>query len=169
MTVGDVRRLFDYGYWANGRLFEVMSQLSADEFTRRVGGSYGSLRDALVHMLNAEWGWLDRCGGHRRGQALDPASFPTLESIAATWRTVEGHLRAFLSGLADSDLAREVEFTNPRGERRSMAMGELLQHAANHGVHHRGQVTLLLRMLGRTPGNIDLLIFDVERRAARQE
>jgi uncharacterized damage-inducible protein DinB len=40
-------------------------------------------------------------------------------------------------------------------ERRSLPVGELLQHAANHGVHHQGQVSLLLRLLGFTPDNFD--------------
>jgi uncharacterized damage-inducible protein DinB len=35
-----------------------------------------------------------------------------------------------------------------------------MQHGANHGVHHRGQVALLLRALGFVPGNFDLLIYD---------
>jgi uncharacterized damage-inducible protein DinB len=49
-------------------------------------------------------------------------------------------VRAFLAKLKDEELYRKVEFKNPRGETRSMALGELMQHAANHGVHHRGQV-----------------------------
>ena len=73
-------------------------------------------------------------------------------------------MRAFLGTLTDSDLQRFVEFKNPRGETRSMPMGELLQHAANHAVHHRGQVSVLVRELGCVPGNFDMLIYDAERR-----
>jgi uncharacterized damage-inducible protein DinB len=36
-----------------------------------------------------------------------------------------------------------------------MPIGQLLHHAASHGVHHRGQVALLLRSLGHVPGNFD--------------
>ncbi|HEY7445471.1 MAG TPA: DinB family protein, partial [Vicinamibacterales bacterium] len=75
----------------------------------------------------------------------------------------EGWIRAFLAELKDEDLDRLVEYKNPRGEARSMALGELLQHGANHGVHHRGQVALLLRVLGHVPGNVDLLFYDAER------
>lgn len=163
MTVKDLERLYDYGYWANRKLFQVLAQLTPDQFTQEVAGSYGSIRNTLVHMLSAEWGWLDRCGGAQRGPALKADDYPTLESVVERWSTVERYVREFLSTLSDEDVARVVEFTNPRGEKRSMVLGALMQHAANHGVHHRGQVALLLRALGYTPGNVDLLFYDAEK------
>ncbi|HEY7447274.1 MAG TPA: DinB family protein [Vicinamibacterales bacterium] len=87
----------------------------------------------------------------------------TAASLVEAWTKVEGWIRAFLAELKDEDLDRLVEYKNPRGEARSMALGELLQHGANHGVHHRGQVALLLRVLGHVPGNVDLLFYDAER------
>jgi len=167
MTVKDLERLYDYGYWANKKLFEVMSQLTSEQFTQTVAGSYGSIRNTLVHVLSAEWGWLDRCGGPERGPALRPDDYPTVESLLKTWGTVEGYVREFLSNLKDEDLARTVEFTNPRGEKRSGVLGALLQHGATHGVHHRGQVALLLRSLGYTPGNFDLLFYDADKQRVR--
>ena len=105
-----------------------------------------------------------RCGGPDRGPALKPEDFPTFDALLETWRRVERHMRAFLAGLRDEDIGRNVEYLNPRGEKRSMPLGELMQHGAIHGVHHRGQVALLLRMLGYAPGNVDLLIYHAERR-----
>jgi uncharacterized damage-inducible protein DinB len=164
MTVKDIERLYVYGYWANGKLLRVVSQLPPQQFTQVVAGSYGSIRNTLVHVMSAEWGWLDRCGGPARGPALKPDDYPTVESLVDTWSTVEANMREFLSKLNDDDLARTVEFSNPRGEKRSMVLGALMQHGANHGVHHRGQVALLLRMLGHVPGNVDLLFYDAEKR-----
>jgi uncharacterized damage-inducible protein DinB len=161
MTVRDLERLYDYGYWANKKIFGVLIQLTPEQFTQNVAGSYGSVRNTMVHILSAEWGWLDRCGGHARGPALKAENYPTVDSLIQTWTAVEGHLRSFLASLTDADLVRNIEFTLPNAERAHvMRLGDLMQHGANHGVHHRGQVALLLRSLGFTPGNFDLLIFD---------
>jgi uncharacterized damage-inducible protein DinB len=162
MTVAELQRLFDYAYWANRRLFATLAQLTDEQLTHTVAGTYGSIRNTLVHMLSAEWGWLDRCGGAPRGPALKPEDFPTLQSITDVWDRVEADVRAFLGGLTDADLDRVVEFTMAQGRGRGM-LGQLMHHGAVHGIHHRGQVALLVRMLGHAPGNFDVLFYDFEK------
>jgi len=161
MTVKDLERVYDYSYWANRKMFSVLRQLTPEQFTQNVAGSYGSVRNTLVHTLSAEWGWLDRCGGPARGPALKAEDYPTVESLIDRWTTVEAHMRSFLASLTDADLVRSIEFKLHAADRAHvMRLGDLLQHGANHGVHHRGQVALLLRVLGHVPGNFDLLIYD---------
>jgi len=164
MRITDLERLYDYHYWANRRLLEAVSQLTPQQFTQDVAGSYGSIRNTLVHVLSAEWGWLDRCGGPPRGERLKAEDYPTLDSVVATWSRVERDMRVFLSGLTEDDLSREIEFAFGAGPKHSIPMYGLLEHAAIHAVHHRGQVSLLLRMLGVAPGNYDLLVFDSQPR-----
>src|SRR5690606_1861578 len=148
--------------WANAKLLDVASRLSDAEFVRDVAGSYGSIRNTLVHTLSAEWGWLERCGGPPRGPKLQPDAFPTLVSIRAAWQSVEAQMRQFLAALTDADLTRPIEFTFPDSGTRVLPLGALLQHGVVHGIHHRGQVALLLRLLGHAPGNVDLLLYDLE-------
>jgi uncharacterized damage-inducible protein DinB len=159
MRVTDLERLYDYHYWANQKLLGVVAELTPDEFTRPVAGAYGSIRNTLVHVLSAEWGWLDRCGGPERGDRLDPEDFPTADSLMQLWLRVEGYMRDFLSGLEDEDLTRPIEFVIGGGPRRSIRLEDLMQHAAIHAIHHRGQVAMLLRTLGHAPGNFDLLFY----------
>ena len=166
MRVKDLQELYEYGDWANKRLFQVIARLSPDEFTRSVAGSYGSIRNTMVHVLSAEWGWLERCGGTGRGPRLDPGDYPTVESVVTQWANVERYLREFLAGLADADLDRPIEYAIGQSEKSVMPLGELMHHGAIHAVHHRGQVAMLLRMLGQTPGNFDILIYYGERRGA---
>jgi uncharacterized damage-inducible protein DinB len=163
MTIKDLESLYDYNEWANKRLFTVISQLTPEQFTQSVGGSYGSIRNTLVHAMSAEWGWLDRCGGTKRGPALKADDYPTLDSVRTMWSKIEGYVREFLAGLKDDDLARNTEYVTEKGKR-SMPLGELMHHAANHAVHHRGQVALMLRILAYTPGNFDILFYYAEKR-----
>jgi uncharacterized damage-inducible protein DinB len=41
----------------------------------------------------------------------------------------------------------------------------MLQHLANHGTYHRGQVTTMLRQLGAKPQATDLILFYRQRAA----
>jgi uncharacterized damage-inducible protein DinB len=159
MNVGDLKRLYDYHYWANRKLLDVVAQLTPEQFTNDVAGSYGSVRNTLVHVLSAEWGWLDRCGGQPRGERLKAEDYPTLESVVNEWTRVERYVNDFLAGLEENDLTRVIEFALGNGPKHSVALGDLMQHAAIHAVHHRGQVALLLRSLGYVPGNFDLLFY----------
>jgi len=165
MTAHDLEVLFDYSYWANHRLFRVIATLTPEEFTRHVAGSYGSIRNTLAHALSTEWGWLERCGGGpERGGRLDPARYPAAEALMDDWSRVEAGMRRFLSGLKDEDVARPIEYPGSGGATRSMPLGELMHHAANHAVHYRGQTAILLRELGHAPGDFDLLFYYSERR-----
>src|SRR5262245_39264694 len=159
MTVKDLEDLYDYSYWADRELCDVIATLTPEEFTRSVAGSYESVRNTMVHVLSAEAGWLDRCGGPPRGSRLNPVDFPTVESVTQAWNRVEANVREFLARLKDEDLVRNVEFSFGQSEKYSMPLGELMQHAAIHGVHHRGQVATLLRLLGRAPGDFDILFY----------
>src|SRR5205814_7741244 len=110
MTTDDLRRLYEYSYWANAKLLGAMSALTPEEFARSVAGSYESIRNTLVHSVSAEWGWLDRCGGAARGPKLTPDDYPTLATVIERGKVVEAHMRRFLAALTEPDLSRVVEF-----------------------------------------------------------
>ena len=134
MTAKDLESLFDYGYWANSKLFAVIERLTPDEFTQNVAGSYGSVRNTLVHTMSAEWGWIARCGGPARGPMLKADDYPTFASIAEQWAIVEGYAREFLGTLKDEDLDRIVEFDlGPLGAG-AVPVGRLLDKTENLGV-----------------------------------
>lgn len=163
MRIADLQRLYDYSSWANRRLLAAASRLTQEQFTKWIAGSYGSVRNTLVHALSAEWGWLERCGGPRRGERLKSEDYPTVEALLSEWNQVERWMRRFLEELTESDLAHDVAFAFGAGPLTSLPRGDLLHHAVIHAVHHRGQVALLLRTLGCEPGNFDFLIYAGER------
>lgn len=51
MNRDDIRLLFEYDRWANDRVLRAAAGLSGEQFTRELGGSFRSVRDALVHII----------------------------------------------------------------------------------------------------------------------
>src|SRR5207253_2302725 len=54
MTKDDIQLLYKYDRWANNRVLQAASALSAEEFARDLGGSFRSVRDTLVHIIGGE-------------------------------------------------------------------------------------------------------------------
>src|ERR1043166_10141001 len=103
MTVDDLKRRYNYGYWANEKLMAVISQPTSEKFQRSVAGSLGSIRNTLVHVMSAEWGWIDRCGGSARGPALKADDYPTAESLPRQRNAGEGQRRVVLPTVDEDD------------------------------------------------------------------
>ena len=63
-AVKDLQTLYDYCYWANGKLLDVVVKLTPEQFTEPVAGSYGSVRNTLVHILiRQKNSWVDSGSG----------------------------------------------------------------------------------------------------------
>jgi uncharacterized damage-inducible protein DinB len=160
MDVATIRQLYEYNRWANARMLESAALVPADSFTRELGGSFGSLRGTIAHILGAEWIWLERWRGVSPRNLPAASGFPDLASIRERWRDVEAGQRDVVDGLDESRLAVVVSYVNPRGETWAYPLGRMMQHVVNHSTYHRGQVATLLRQLGVEPLSTDLLLYD---------
>ncbi|HLW80404.1 MAG TPA: DinB family protein [Candidatus Acidoferrales bacterium] len=157
MTLDNVRTLYAYNSWANHRVLDACAPLSPAQFTENLHSSFASVRDTLVHIMLAEWLWLERWLG--RSPGFPKGDFADLASICARWQKIEGDLDAFIQKLSAADLDRVVEYKNTKGNAFSNSMWQMLQHLVNHGTYHRGQITTMLRQLGATPLTTDLIAF----------
>lgn len=163
MRIETFRALYDYNAWADHRLLDACAALSHEQFTRDLGAGFPSVRDTLVHILDGEWFWLERWQG-RSPAGLPPANrFSDLAGIRARWSEVEGELLRFVAGRTAEDLARVQHYRTTEGNPNSQPLWQMLQHLANHGSYHRGQITSMLRQLGAVPAATDLILFYRER------
>jgi uncharacterized damage-inducible protein DinB len=160
IPLATLRELFSYNYWARDRQLEACATLTQEEFQRPLGSSFSSVRDTLAHLVGAEWVWLERWNG-RSPRALPAADeFPTLAAITTPWVALEQGMREYLAGLNEEAIASPLTYANFTGQAWTYPLWRSLLHLVNHQSYHRGQVTTLLRELGKCPAPVDLLVAD---------
>ena len=160
MPLSTIRELFEYNYWARDRQLDACTALTGEQFLQPMGNSFPSLRDTLVHLLGAEWIWLERWKG-RSPQGLPSATdYPTLAALREAWAPVEQGVRDYLGGLSQEAFAGRLAFTNAKGETWTYPVWRSLLHVSNHQTYHRGQVTMFLRQLGVSPPALDVTAAD---------
>ena len=159
MNVNDVRTHFRYDQWANDRLLGAAAELGPAEFTRDLNASFGSIRGTLIHIMWGEKRWLHRWVEGSRLPDPSPSDFPDCVSLRRAWSQLEDDRHAFAAKLTDEELVSSMII---RGQ--SFTLAELIQHVVNHSTYHRGQVVLLLRLLGRVPPATDYAYFLIESR-----
>jgi len=170
MTKDDIQLLYEYDRWANHRVFEAASTLSAERFTRDLGGSFRSVRDTLVHIIAGEWGWLAYWTEtspnsafladlkRRLDAQFNPEAFPNVAAVQSKWAEVEKEQVEFVNRVTNESLEKMLPFRTTQ-----VRLGHLMQHLANHSTYHRGQVALMMRQLDAEPLPTDFHVFLLER------
>ena len=159
MKTDEARLLIEYNRWANQRVCRSTTELTPDEFVRHLGSSYGSVRATLVHILWAEWLWLQRWQGLPATAMFDPEVFGSQQQIDDRWEPIYEGQRTLLDGVSEQWLLQRVAYQNFKGETWEYTRGDMLRHVVNHSTYHRGQVVSHLRQLGRLPPTTDFLVY----------
>ena len=165
----EIRELYAFNRWANARMRGALAQLSAEEFSRDLKSSYPSIRDTVLHVMASEWVWLQRWLGTSPKAMPEEWKAYTLADIEQEWAAIETAQIAFIDNLRDGDLDRAVHYVNFRGESWDNELWQLMRHMVNHSSYHRGQVTTMLRQLGRDAVATDLVLYFRQQQAARPQ
>jgi len=158
MQMSDMMTLFDYNYWATGRILEEAVRLSSEQFRTAPDGHTTSLRDTLAHMLGSERLLRVRWEQGVSSSMLDPEDFPSVEALRLAWSEEERQLRASLAMLDDEALGRPARFER-RGAVVSYTLWHLMVQLVNHGTHHRSEAAAMLTAYGHSPGDLDFFHF----------
>jgi uncharacterized damage-inducible protein DinB len=167
MTHQDLKTLLDFHYWARDRVLDAAGALSADEYTRDLGGSFKSVRDTLVHLYSAEWAWYQRWQGISPAAMLPFADYPDVDTLRRAWTEHERKMRSHLDSRSEQDLTQVISYRLLSGQPGTSPFWQMVQHIVNHASYHRGQVTTMLRQLGaKPPKSVDMITYyrEVEAR-----
>ena len=157
MDLNDLRVLYNYNAWANRQTLGACATLSPEQFTQDLKSSFPSIRDTLVHIYGAELIWLGRLRGLAPFGFPNVADFPDFESVRSSLEHLDADLIDLVGSMRPETLATEIEYKLLSGAEMRGLPGPMLQHLANHGTYHRGQVTTMLRQLRAKAVSTDLI------------
>lgn len=161
MDANDLRTMLDYDCWARTRMLSAVATLSAEQYTRAMGNSFGSVRDTVVHIYGADRIWAARyIGGASPTGFPTPESLPDVAAVHAAWTELDARVSQFAAALDDAGVNRIVAYENLAGASFATPLRQIIHHVTNHATYHRGQVTTMLRQLGAAPPeSMDLIAY----------
>ncbi len=168
-TPNILQQMFQYNDWANAKIVEMSSLLAQDQIdtTRPMG--FGSLRNTVFHILEAESLWLERWQAKPWRAFVADAKGTPLTEISAGLLRVSNERKQLLEFEAPTNYTRAIRFRNSEQNEFSHSLGDLMLHVANHGIYHRAQALSFLKDFGQTvPGGLDFLFWKVAYPSCQQ-
>ena len=163
ITSAEITTLFRYANWANDKILECAERVREAELDAANAMGWGSLRGALVHLLDAEIAWRMLLQLSEDIDLLSPEDFPEVSGMRERWAEERHETARYLEGLSDADLRGAVTYGGPERER-TRTLWHCLWHVVNHGTQHRSECAAILTGFGQSPGSLDLTTFLHETR-----
>jgi uncharacterized damage-inducible protein DinB len=157
MNAEAFRHVYNYHFAENRKIWDTcVMPLSQEQFTQDVNYSIGSVRNQIVHMMNADTTWFSELQNLEVPEWLNPADFDDRAVIRAHWDNLEQMMRDYLANLRD-----EMLFQKPidHEEDHVLIVWQVLLHVVNHGTDHRAQLLRLLNDLGAKTESQDYIFY----------
>jgi len=138
-----LERLGEYLIWADAAIWEIVKDLSDEEFDRSFGKYGGSIRKRYTHLAEDTWEWYYDWTGKAPEQEPDFQNM-TREQL---FDSLSDYSRRFIE-MIDHRALGKFELKTA-GKTIPLSFDEILFHIVNHATYHRGQIVMGLRMLDK--------------------
>jgi uncharacterized damage-inducible protein DinB len=159
----DILKAFGrYNQGVNGTLLGLLETLGREKLMMETKAYYPSVFETLLHIFIADLNWLRRYKDvFTESTALRKSGLLLLEEkglrkelesdyskLFRYRREADELINQFLSELDESKLDTMIRYKNYRGVEIEKESWKTLFHWLNHQTHHRGQISVLLDMMG---------------------
>ncbi len=117
------------------------------DLTTPPGEGMRAIRDILVHMVSAEYGWIQHVALGNPRRRLRPEEFSDLDAILAVWRPQRNATVALAGTLTPEERHSRRPF--PWDAKETASVEEIVWHVVTHEQYHRGQIFTRLALLDR--------------------
>src|SRR5487761_734462 len=136
--------LFEHHLWANLRLLDACAMLSDEQLASTAPGTYGTIRDTLFHMAQAEERYVGLLTGEDPEKPLWEIGFPGFDLLRERLQRTGTAFR----GVAEAGNTDQIVSGLWRGQQRQVPEKVVLIQAINHGTEHRTNITTIMARLG---------------------
>lgn len=146
-----------YNYWANVQLSDWLQEGAEEQIHMEVESSFNSLAKTIIHLWNAEYGWLqtleNKSWGTPPGQNFEGSIEELVEGFLATSKSFEEYVLNL-----ETEEFSETRALGQDGDH--IVVEEIILHVFNHATYHRGQLITIGRQVGLTqPPRTDYIYF----------
>jgi uncharacterized damage-inducible protein DinB len=144
---------FKHHLWANLRLLDACEGLGDDILDAEVKGTYGSIRDTLLHLCAAEERYLSAVTGEAPAEPIAEGNFPGIEELKHRAGSSGKKLIAIVAAGGED---RIIRGEHPVRGKFAIPLSIFLSQAINHATEHRSHVCTIL-----TQNHVDPPVLDV--------
>lgn len=151
-----------YNGSVNQSILELIEPLGKDKIMMATKAYYPSIYETLFHIFIADLNWLKRYRDVFKGnKALSNTRFLSLEEKSARVEFESDYTKLFMhrkgldeliarfvNDLDENHLNSIIKYKNYKGETVEKECWKTLLHWFNHQTHHRGQISVLLDLIG---------------------
>ncbi|WP_339035373.1 DinB family protein [Mammaliicoccus sciuri] len=147
-------------------LLNQCSELSDDELSKELGFGFQSIKNTLIHIAGCYHAWLGAFVLENTENPLftnEIISDLNIEDIKTYFEEADTYVYQVLK-MPEKELQKPLYkklIWNSNDKVFNKTPQQLLFHSVTHEYHHKGQIVTMLRMLGYTPQNTDVLMLDM--------
>ncbi len=134
--------------WANLAVIDACRGLTDERLDTPVEGTFGSIRDTLVHFIGSEGGYATRLGHEPSPRLQRDDGWPGFDALAQMASAAADSLVAAAQEASDRILRVGAE------NEWDVEAGVILVQAFHHSTEHRSQVCTVLTTLGIEPPDL---------------
>ena len=154
-----LQRYLEYNLWANERLVDNIQSVPTDAISTLPLAPFGSIHDALRHIVGAESIWLERVRGQSPSDFMGSTENKTLQELLGMLVARSNEWVQHFAENPDA-LTGKVTYATTKGDPFTQLTQDVVTHVVNHSTYHRGQIMSALRSVyeGRLAG-LDMIVF----------
>ncbi|AEM46604.1 DinB family protein [Acidithiobacillus ferrivorans SS3] len=144
--------------WATRKLLGNIKKIPGANYRKNFGSFFRSINGTLNHLLVADSIWISRFKNEPSPQiTLDVEIETEFKSLIKRLKQSSSGWEEFVMRTADGKLSDEIATYCKalNGKDTSSPFASTLDHAFNHGTHHRGQITVAIATMGYLDTEVD--------------